>query len=119
MKNQRRTFCALVLGVSVFPFLLVASQSLSITGRVVDSHGELVAGARIFMTSDAGGYRTTNSSGNGEFALGQLVPGEYRLRVESPGFAPSTESVSLTTEDVSVTIILRPSESRKAELLHR
>jgi hypothetical protein len=114
VKSKRQRSCILVFSLWIFPFLLAAAQNLSITGRVVDSHGQPVPGARIFMTSDAGGYRTTNSSANGEFALAQLAPDRYTLRVEFSDFAPSTETVSLATENVSLTVILLPSESPKS-----
>jgi hypothetical protein len=110
MKSKRHRFFILFLSLTVFPVLLAAIQSLSITGHVVDPEGKAIAGARIFMKSDGGGYRTTNSSANGDFALAQLVPDGYTLRVETPGFAPWTQSVSLTTTDISLTIVLRPSE---------
>jgi hypothetical protein len=111
MKNKRRIFCVLFLGLSVFSVLLVAAQSLSIFGRVVDSEGAPVTGVVMTLRSDANAFRTTNPSGNGEFAFAQLVPGEYTLRVEATrGLAPWTQVVSLTTNDVNLTVVLRSSQ---------
>ena len=110
MKNRRRAIGVLILGLSLFPVLLAAAQGLSIFGRVVDSQGAPVTGVVMTMKSDVNAFRTTNPSANGEFAFAQLVPGEYSLRVEGRGFAPWTQVISLTTEDVNLTIVLRPSQ---------
>jgi len=59
----------------------------SIQGNVTDPSGAVVSGAKVTITDKSRGSvinTTTNSSGS--YASGALVPGEYVVRVEAPGF---------------------------------
>ncbi len=85
-----------------------AREGLTVTGRVVDSQGEPIAGARVLAASsgsfgmfaglplDVRGagtvgwmkLRETTSRGDGRFELEGLRPGSLRLAVRSPGRVP-------------------------------
>ena len=55
-------------------------------GRVRDELGGLIVSASITIIDAKGTERTTTTNERGEFALINLEPGVYRLRVEAPGF---------------------------------
>lgn len=59
----------------------------TITGRVLDSSGAVLAGANVAATNTATGvaYRTTSSAA-GNYVLQQLAVGSYDVAVESTGF---------------------------------
>lgn len=76
-------------------FVLAPLASLS--GRVVDEHGEPVAGASLVATSQAAwtlgrrpGVDRATSGPDGRYRLPRLDPEEsHHLRVEHPGYAPA------------------------------
>src|SRR6476660_5440956 len=59
----------------------------SVAGTVSDPQGAAVVGAKVTVTSLTKGNSdetTTNESGN--YTVTRLVPGNYRVRIEGPGF---------------------------------
>ena len=59
----------------------------SIVGTVTDPTGAAVNGAKVVITDTAKGTQsdtTTNESGN--YTKGQLIPGQYQVSIEAPGF---------------------------------
>jgi hypothetical protein len=98
---------------SVPLFLLTAALSCfgqaqvssgDITGIVTDPSGGAIAGARITATEGGRGLtRTTQSNQAGEYRLSLLTPGQYRVRVEAPGFAlKNIEGVEVRVGDTVV-----------------
>jgi len=94
-----RSIVLLTLAIACSLSSLVVAQSNvgngSIQGTVTDSSGAVVSGAKVTITDKSTGQviRTaTNSAGS--YNSGSLVPDNYILRVEAPGFR-STE-VALT-----------------------
>ena len=73
----------------------------SITGRVADPTGAVIAGARveaINVATNAGGASVTNEAGN--FDVPYLLPGVYRLTVEMAGFKKSVrQGIELRVND--------------------
>jgi hypothetical protein len=66
----------------------------SIVGTVTDPTGAVVGGAKVTITNK--GTRqvlTTTTSSAGTFTSGALIPGEYVVRVEDPGFKSTEEPV--------------------------
>jgi hypothetical protein len=88
------SFCAVLLT----PRLLPAQElrgSLLVT--VQDSSGARVPGALITAAQENTGIsRSEKSDNRGEARLDGLFPGTYSVRVESAGFAPLTERVTIT-----------------------
>lgn len=71
--------------VPVFLFAIVAAAQSpfgTVSGTVFDPAGGLVAGASVNL--DQREVRTDNE---GHFAIFEIAPGEYRVRVAAPGFA--------------------------------
>jgi len=77
----------------------------SIIGTVTDAQGNAVSGGKVTVTSitKSTSYETTtNESGN--FTVTHLIPDDYKIGVEAPGFkAYQVEKVTVTA-DSSVTV---------------
>jgi hypothetical protein len=59
----------------------------SITGRVTDATGAVVAGARITITNiNMNTSSTVNSDADGNYSVFYLVPGKYAVTIEAQGF---------------------------------
>src|ERR1700682_606944 len=99
----------------LFSFLLLASSTslgqsnyATLSGTVFDPQQKAVPGASVQLTSDSThASRRVTSNEQGIFQLTGLLPGEYELAVQAPGFAPLTLNVTLEvgeqmTVDVSV-----------------
>ncbi|HEX6773296.1 MAG TPA: TonB-dependent receptor [Acidobacteriaceae bacterium] len=57
-------------------------------GRVTDASGAAIAGARVTATRTSTGVaRTTATTGDGYYAVTQLEPGSYSVKVMAQGFA--------------------------------
>ncbi len=74
-----------------------------IIGRVTDSTGAVVPGAKITITNTATGVaREDVSRASGDFSVSQLAPGPYKVKVEAPGF--SSQVVDIAALQVNQTI---------------
>jgi uncharacterized protein YfaS (alpha-2-macroglobulin family) len=74
-----------------------------ITGLVTDVTGAVIAGARIHLQKGEDRVvREAVADGLGAFTFPALAPGQYRLRIESPGFQSSARSFSLAARDRAV-----------------
>ena len=79
------TLSALLLSSSAFAQTTVAQGSIQ--GSVTDPTGAVVNGAKITIRNKGTGQvATTTSSSAGTYNSGGLIPGDYEVRVEAPGF---------------------------------
>jgi hypothetical protein len=63
------------------------ATNATLSGRVTDPTGALVTGAKVTVTSNAtGAQRETVTNDEGFYALPNLPPGEYEVKVQSSGF---------------------------------
>src|SRR4030095_6648167 len=63
-------------------------DNVTLTGRVLDQNGAVIAGATIeVVLATTGGTRTTVTDNAGTYRIIQLEPGVYNLRASFPGFA--------------------------------
>jgi hypothetical protein len=90
--EKRRLFSFLMLlAVAVCVSSSVFAQTANsgtVTGVVQDEKGGLVAGATVKVIHiGTNAERTMQTTSEGVFEITQLVPGNYRLEVEAPGFA--------------------------------
>src|SRR6266849_3759888 len=82
----------------------------SIQGTILDPKGASVAAAKVSITSKATGAKLqAEMSPSGTYNSGPLVPGEYLVRVEAPGFntveLPATVQVgNITTSSVTLAV---------------
>ncbi len=88
-----RTTCGLIIGVMAVLCVLspqpVGAQSTvgTILGAVTDASGAAVPGASITVTNtDTGATRTVATEASGSYQMPRLLPGNYSISVERPGF---------------------------------
>ncbi|HEX4163856.1 MAG TPA: TonB-dependent receptor [Bryobacteraceae bacterium] len=80
-------FCG--LGAYVF----AQTNTSTIAGVITDPSGGIVPDATVTITDAANGQvHTTRSSSSGDYAVPQLPPGRYDIRVEAKGFATAVSS---------------------------
>ena len=101
MKSMRGFASFLLL---FFVFVSVANaQTVSgqISGRVVDPQGAIVGGATVRLTSDLTQQtREFVTDETGAFVFLSLVPGNYSVRVELPGFkAHEQKAISVSAQE--------------------
>src|SRR5262245_11996124 len=89
----------LAMVIMLLGVIVAFSQTSSLSGSVLDTQGNAVAGATITVTNLATGLaRTATSSKEGTYQIPQLTPGSYRVRVEAQGFA------TIVQEDVQLLV---------------
>src|SRR5436853_4519740 len=87
-----RRFAPAVLAVLCFPLLCIQSVKAqttfgSITGVVTDPSGAAVPNAQITVVNQDTGFSRRQSTANtGVYAVSNLAPGTYRVRIEAKGF---------------------------------
>jgi vitamin B12 transporter len=70
--------------------------AIALPGVVVDESGGAIAGARVTVSgADGALIETTSSDAAGAFALRDLAPGSYTVRIEMNLFAPATQRVTV------------------------
>ena len=102
----------LVVLAVLFPVRAQAqSFNGSISGKVMDSTGAVVAGVELVLKNAAAGVeQRRKSTDTGDYAFRNLVPGNYELRATSTGFKPYLQKnvqVNLNSDvrlDVSLTV---------------
>ena len=97
LKKSVGLVCFLALAVATYAQNITGSMS----GRVVDQQGGVVANALVTATESS--KKTLNSqrtAATGDFTLPGLLPGTYSVTVESPGFKKLTRSnIALDAND--------------------
>ncbi len=103
---------ALVLAVCLLPSALLAQSESGravIEGSASDATGKVMANAGIAVRETETGFtRSTVTNGEGQFRLGSLPVGRYRIEASAPGFSKAVvENVALTvgvTKSISITL---------------
>ena len=82
-----------------------AAQTSSVTGRVTDAQGAVIANAEVTlgawtpampgMKMAQGQQFTARSAANGSFTLTQIPPGQYVLQVDAPGYGRSSQELKV------------------------
>lgn len=95
------------LGVCLTLSLAAWGQdTASITGTVTDPSGAAVANARVTLSNPERGInRETNTNGEGEYLVGGVPPGLYKLSISAQGF----------NKYVAAGIILRVAQKARAD----
>lgn len=95
-----RSFVQFLLAFVVLCLLVpfVQAQTGGITGKVTDSGGGILQGARV--TVDPGGIDAV-SDAQGQFLVTGLAPGSYTVTVSYVGFTTSTKSVPVAAGQIA------------------
>src|SRR5262245_14366299 len=115
-----RLFTLLLL-LALAPAALGQGATATLTGNVTDPQGAVVPKATVTVSSGALGVkRQTTTDGEGNYAVAQLPPSVYSLKVEAPGFAgaeitnlilqvgqQATQNVSLTVKVGNESVIIK------------
>jgi hypothetical protein len=81
------------LAIALTALLPAQISTGSIQGTIRDSSGAIIPDARLLLHNIATGVDLrTNSNGSGEYALVNIQPGRYRLRVSKEGFQTSEQN---------------------------
>lgn len=88
MRMNRWALCFTILLATVGNLHAQAGATGSILGTVTDSSGAVIPHATVVVTNTATGVasRVTTTS-VGDFTVLSLIPGEYKVDAEAPGFA--------------------------------
>ena len=94
MRRSRNLASVLLAGCIATCFAPVSraqSDNSSLSGVVTDSSGAVVTTAKVTAHSSAtGDNRTVVTNAGGNYTLPDVQPGDYSIRVESPGFQSTT-----------------------------
>ena len=95
--------------------LLVVSMALwmcaeaqtggAVRGRVTDSTGALIPGARVTVAHETNVIKVVTASDEGAFTVTGLLPGTYSIQAESPGMAQG-QPATVEVKDAVVTLNL-------------
>ncbi len=84
------------LFASVF-LIWAQAETGQITGTVTDPTGAVIANAAVSVKNTAtGAERITQSNSDGVYAVTNLIPGDYLVKVASPGFSTYELKVSVS-----------------------
>jgi len=107
---MQKYFLLLVLGSALSAF--GQSNYAVVTGTVTDPHHLPVVGATIQLTAaTTGAIRHVLTNQQGLFDASALLPDDYELTTEAPGFAPAKQSVRLEVGQklaVSISLTVGP-----------
>jgi len=116
MRSRKTTFAFLAfLAIAALLCASSAAQndvSASLSGVVTDVSGAAVPGAKLVLTfSRSGAERRQVSGPAGEFVFLRLSTGDYRLQVESPGFAGTQKAISYQGAKIHLIVSLTATAS--------
>ena len=73
--------------ISLSPVVAQQAATATLSGRVTDPNGAVIVGAKVIATQKAtGAKRETVTNIEGMYALTNLSPGEYEVRIEARNF---------------------------------
>ena len=108
MKRIASTLCELALVLGFVPVAAAQEQSVSVTGVVKDSSGEVLPGATVELRNASAGVSTAVANGEGVVRVPALPPGTYEISASLQGFKPSRkmETVLELGKNLSLDLVL-------------
>lgn len=103
VEGRQRLFSVILfsgLFLAVAP--TAAAQTAQVTGRVTDSHGAPIQGAKLTLANvERGAQRIASSNQHGVYTIPFVPPGNYRMTAHMTGFKSARrESLTLSVEQV-------------------
>ena len=96
---RTRLTAALVAASVVMPLAAMrpqAGDARTVSGTVYDAEGARVPAAQVIVTNnDTGEKRAASTDEVGQFSIGPLPDGVYRLEVDARGFAPAVRALKI------------------------
>jgi iron complex outermembrane recepter protein len=89
------------------------AQSYTISGTVKDVNGESIFGASVVI---AGTVQGDAAGIDGSFAIEDVTPGNYTLRVSAIGYSSLEQNVTVSGSDVVLNFVLNPASATLEEL---
>ena len=95
------------------------SATATLTGIIIDPQGAVVAGAQVAVTQKSTGVRReTTTNAEGLYALTNLPPGEYEVKVQSTGFGAKVSQAPVVLQvGQSVTLDVKLEIDPKSEIV--
>jgi hypothetical protein len=93
--------------------LLLGAALSDVTGLVVDQSGGIVAGARVTLERASGEPLSGTTGPTGTFRFTALPAGDYRIRVEHPGFKVASRRFKLGGSPPRLRIVLEIADLRQ------
>jgi hypothetical protein len=117
MRISTKTLRVGLPGLLLLATFTVSAVAQSVSGRILgsvtDPSGAAIAGANVTVTDvQRGSSRTLTTDESGTYAVPNLPPGMYKVRIEAHGFK-SVERPSVTVEvaqDVKLDFVLSPGD---------
>jgi iron complex outermembrane receptor protein len=97
---------AAALAVAPYPSHPAPAAAGALTGTVTDTGGAPLADVRVRVLELG---RETTTDQEGKFALPAMPSGTYRVAFSRIGYAPVVRPATIGTEEVSLTVSMRPS----------
>src|SRR5262245_52812267 len=95
------------MGVLAFVLAQSAPHTVIVTGVVEDQTGAVLPGAAVTLSGGPTAMQQATTDPNGVFRFERIAPGEYDIRTEFPGFAPTATHLRVGTRAPSpLTIVL-------------
>lgn len=87
--------CSLLIGMTT----IFGQATSTMSGRVTDPQGNVLAGATVTVTNSATGLtRTVTTNNDGGYTVPQIPPGTYKVQAQAQGFA------TVVQEDVTLLV---------------
>lgn len=103
-------FFLLAAGI-VFSFPTFAQNKINFRGQVVDDTDAVIPGAKVILTATNGQARTVVADGSGAYAIPDVAPGLYQLKVEFDGFQPFAKSdLQITAATATFKVVMKIAE---------
>jgi len=105
LRTHKHAFAHMQSAISIFLFIPICFAE-SISGRVYDPAGRLVAGARVMLMQDYVKLKETKSDDLGEFVFSGLQEGMYQVQIKQPRFSLFQQSVQLGNQPMRIYAVL-------------
>src|SRR5690242_12269808 len=117
VSSQQRIVAICLLGMLVLSAPPVHSQSPwgRLRGVVRDASGARIASADVVMHRvGSGEERRAKTDRRGEFQVNELNPGQYEVRITSPGFGDAQSNVTIVVSATrEITVMMQPVAQRQ------